>query len=102
MSMHVDLVKNEWLAGIQVRLVTVTSTGDHNSLVNVTPGWEDLLGRELTDRAGESVYVAKESLGVLPQLFQGEYVFATDPHDESDCPFQWGPVVAMTALPDTA
>ena len=32
---------------------------------------------------------------MLTDFYQSEYVFATAPHDESNCPFRWGSVVAM-------
>lgn len=96
--MHYDLVKNEWLAGMQVRLVTTTLTENGPQLINVTPGWEDLLDRPLTDEYGTVVYVGKEP-EVLTRCFRSEYVFSTDAHDEANCPFRGGPVVPMSSVP---
>ncbi len=100
MSKHVDLVKNEWLAGMQVRLATATETDSGHQLSSVTPGWEDLLTRPLTDQYGNAVYLAKEPLDAIPRHYNSEYVFATEVHDESDCPFRYGEVVVMAPLPD--
>ena len=101
MAEHVDLVKNEWLAGMQVRLATVVQSDGDVALANVTPGWEDLLTRPLRDASGGIVYLSKEprlALDTLSQFFTSEYVFATDRHDESKCPFGFGGAVAMRRL----
>lgn len=98
MTQHVDLVKNEWLAGMQVRLVTASLQDDEMVLSDVTPGWEDLLNRPVRDAAGEAIYPAKEPARAwheLPNMYRGDYVFATGPHDEAECPFRHGPVLAM-------
>jgi hypothetical protein len=98
MSKHVDLVKNEWSAGMQIRLVTALDADGGPQLANITPGWEDLLARPLKDVNGTTVYIGKESLDVLPRLFRSEYVFATEVHEESECPFRWGAVLPMKSL----
>lgn len=98
MSEHLDLVKNEWLSGMQIRLATVVRADGEVNLVNVTPGWEDLLNRPIPAPTGQIGYPGKEpdsALEMLCGFYQSEYVFATAPHDESACPFRWGPVVAM-------
>jgi hypothetical protein len=95
---HLDLVKNEWLASMQIRLATVVRADGEVSLVNVTPGWEDLLNRPIPSASGSVGYPGKEpdrALEMLTDFYQSEYVFATAPHDESNCPFRWGSVVAM-------
>ena len=95
MARHVDLVKNEWLAGMQIRLVSVVDTGGGFRLADVTPGWEDLLTRETVGDDGYPTFVTKEPLEALPRMFHSEYVFATEAHDEAQCPFRFGPVLAM-------
>lgn len=100
MTQHADLVKNEWLSGMQVRLATATAEVNRLVLSHVTPGWEDWLTRPVLDTYGQTFYPAKESdvgraLSELSAAYQGDYVFATAPHDESKCPFRHGPVVAM-------
>lgn len=98
MAEHLDLVKNEWLAGMQIRLATVVRSDGAVNLVHVTPGWEDLLQRPIPTAQGQVVYAGKEpdqAFEILGNFYQSEYVFATAPHDESACPFRWGDVVAM-------
>jgi hypothetical protein len=102
MAEHVDLVKNEWLAGMQIRLATVLRSNGDVALANVTPGWEDLLSRPLPNGDGDVFYLMKEpdkALGFLSQFFTSEYVFATEVHDENDCPFRHGGVLAMKQVP---
>src|ERR1035441_3085066 len=87
---------------MQIRLATVVRTDSDVVLVNVTPGWEDLLTRPVRAADGALVYPAKEpaqALELLTGFYTSEYVFATPPHDESDCVFRHGPVLAMRAMP---
>lgn len=102
MAEHVDLVKNEWLAGMQIRLATVVRSNGAVAMANVTPGWEDLLTRPLRNSDGEVVYLCKESsalaLSTLTRVFTSDYVFATEAHEEGECPFRHGPVLAMKRI----
>jgi len=101
MAEHLDLVKNEWGAGFQVRLVTVENSPDQGLvLANINPGWEDILSRPLAVGAGDSpVYAIKEppneGLNAIIAFYRGDHVFATSVHSDEGCPFRHGSVVPM-------
>lgn len=88
MPQHVDVVKNDWLAGIQYPLATITI--DDAGAVTVDPAgsgsWDDLAA----EVAGAEDPVA--ALAGLRDRFHGSHLFATAPHASDHCPFGGRPV----------
>ena len=82
--MHVDLVKNEWLSGIQVRLVSVEDAPSLH-LNHVFSGWDDLLTRHLVNENNITVQLSQcsnepdRAWKLLHDNFAGSFIFATDP-----------------------
>ncbi len=88
MALHVDVVKNDWLAGIQYPLATIT-VDNHGALsldAQHTEPWKDLL--EELGTAGNTA----NALANLHTRLNGSHLFATEAHDDSDCPFHGRPV----------
>jgi hypothetical protein len=109
MSTHVDIVRNEWLAGFQTRIAFVSQDGTGGLRVTAgDPAWRDILDRPVPDihHPGTLVYPVKESaseaLDVLVAAYQSPYVFATSVHSDDECPFLHGEVIPMTQLPTEA
>jgi hypothetical protein len=95
MAEHVDLVKNEWLAGFQMvvaRFRLDSQNQDRVILDTSSPDrWEHLLQRAL-ESASKGVHVdarqdAQRFLEHLHEVLSGDYLFATELHDESECQF---------------
>jgi len=81
---HVDLVKNEWLAGYQV-VVARVSAGPAGLMVDTSdPSWEQVVRRadDIDPDAEPQAF-----LGQLSDRIHGSYLFATEPHAESACPY---------------
>lgn len=93
---HVDVIKNEWLAGYQVLVARVYLEAGSLRVDSPEPDlWNRIVlrpyvdnGRELTPDNGESF------LAHLHAGLHGDYLFATEPHDEQECPYHH-PVVAI-------
>lgn len=98
---HVDIVKNEWLAGFQV--VVARLRLDHGKLelrADDPEKWEEIVWRPVYDReSGEEIGPdrAEEFFSRLHERMSGDYLFATVPHDEGDCPFHNSLVVPITS-----
>jgi len=88
---HVDVVKNEWLAGYQ--LVVARLRLEDNGALGVSsqePAWEALIrqpfhsaetGKDLTPEEPRDFFYG------LHEVMKGDYLFATPAHDEIDCPY---------------
>jgi hypothetical protein len=103
-TVHVDLVKNEWASGLQVRAACVAAISDHVQLVgNAILEYQDLLDRPIFDpTTGSTVYLVKEkpedAFAVLGHAFASEYTFVTAPHDDLVCPFLHGETLPMATV----
>lgn len=97
---HVDVVKNEWLAGFQYAVARVTVEA---SQVHVDTGepdvWMPIILRPFIDpESGDALYPQKDPddfLDALPKAMHGTYLFATPPHEEGECQFDRSPLVAI-------
>lgn len=90
---HIDLVKNEWLAGYQV-VVARVSLGSTGLQVDASdPSWEQVVRRPVDglDPDADPASFFEH----LPTLIHGTYLFATEPHGEDDCPYHDHLVVHM-------
>lgn len=88
---HVDVVKNEWLAGFQHVVARVFVEGD---VVRVdaedSDRWEPVILRSFVARgSGDEIGPDRgpEFVERLHELLRGDYLFATELHDEDACPF---------------
>lgn len=99
---HVDIVKNEWLAGFQHVVARVLLEGEAAKLDTDDPQrWGPIVLRPFADRAsGEEIRPERGELFVtrLHEQIRGDYLFATELHDESACPFHERLVVPIERL----
>lgn len=88
---HVDVVKNEWLAGFQHVVARVFPEGDEVHVDTEDPDrWEPIILRSFVARdSGEEIKPDQgaEFVVRLHELIRGDYLFATELHDEAACPF---------------
>jgi hypothetical protein len=86
-TQHVDVVNNDWLAGIQYPLATIAL--DDNGVVTVDP--ESGQWKELAEEIAQTPDPAK-ALDELQMRFHGSQLFATEPHSDDQCPFHGRPI----------
>lgn len=96
-SEHVDLVHNQWTAGRQVRQASVGFDAGHLTVVGpLADEWK----RRLSDVGwGNGFGDHRRHLEALSNYYQGDYLFATEPHCDDRCPFSSGDSVSMGAQP---
>jgi hypothetical protein len=103
---HVDIVRNEWTAGIQVRLAEVVCDQGTLRLEAASPEWEDLLSRPLADPSGGAPVVPADDpergIWAIIATYTGDMVFATDMHSSEKCPFGRGAIIRMGPGPVAA
>jgi hypothetical protein len=88
MTFHVDIVKNDWLAGLQYPLATLTLGEEGQVAVNAQhPERWDALIKEI-NASGDP----ESALANLHIRYAGSHLFATPRHEETDCPFHGPPV----------
>lgn len=81
---HVDIVKNEWLAGYQLLVARLwTEDGDLRiKQISDAEPWSENTVRSFAERVDPETLIA-----TLHEHIAGDYLFATEPHDEADCPY---------------
>jgi hypothetical protein len=89
---HVDIVKNEWLAGFQhvVARVFIDANGAVRVDTDAPERWEPIILRHLPADASDGeigLNNGPEFVSKLHDQIHGDYLFATPLHDESECPF---------------
>lgn len=88
---HVDIVKNEWLAGFQVLVAQVSVDGEDIKVDTPDPKWDEIVRRPILDKtSGDMVYAYKDPerfLEMLTTAINSSYLFATEPHSGDACPF---------------
>jgi hypothetical protein len=82
---HVDVVKNEWLAGYQVVIGRAVLDNDTIQIDAGEPGATAIIEAALGGLADSP---AAEKIKALHAVLRGDYVFATEAHDEAQCPYQ--------------
>lgn len=91
MALHVDVIKNEWAAGIQHRVAAVSIVkGDIQVDAGDPVGWRETVMRTVADVDPRGN--VRGFLGALHERLSGSYLFATEPHDERTCPYSANPV----------
>jgi hypothetical protein len=85
---HVDIVKNEWLAGFQVVVARIRLEDDTLDVKAQTPMWSSVVNqpyrtaeKELTPDSPRDFFYG------LHEVMHGDYLFATEPHEEAECPY---------------
>jgi hypothetical protein len=92
-TLHVDVVKNEWNDGFQVLVAQVFPTQEDVKVTTLLgTEWEEVLRRPIVDRTtGETVTVRNPErfLKVLGDAFDGSLFFVTSAHpdDAEHCHF---------------
>jgi hypothetical protein len=95
---HVDIVRNELAAGYQ-EVVARLWVEDDEIKMDAVAGQEDWMERLLKGYAGVlDMSDAHAFLAHLHERLHGDYVFASPPHDEANCP-PLGQRVAMQIQP---
>lgn len=96
---HVDIVKNEWLAGYQLLVARVWATYDDVEIERIDeaePWSEEIINRLRADFSnGDSA----SFVGSLHEHLRGDYLFATQPHDDAHCPFQQARIPLRASSP---
>lgn len=94
MSLHVDVIKNEWHAGQQA-LVARAFVKDGHFVVDSLDGrkeWVEIVSRPFIEpQTGETLDPEKDSeafLSKLNEAMHGSYLVATEAHEEEDCEYQ--------------
>src|SRR5437867_2598571 len=85
MSLHIDFIENDWSAGQQFRVASLEVVDEVPTLTDSVDQkkWLRVLEIEKLPKVG---YLEAEALLTkVSKRFQGDYVFATDPHDAAEC-----------------
>jgi hypothetical protein len=88
MSLHIDFVENDWAAGQQLRVASLEVIDEVPTLTeSVDPKkWFRVL--EIDKLPRPVPYGKAEALLTqVSKRFQGDYVFATEPHDAAECEY---------------
>jgi hypothetical protein len=105
-GMHVDIVRNEWLAGFQTVVAQVREDLGRLVVDSAEPEtWRPIvLGSPVREpETGELVEAEKEPgrfLQLLPRAIHSAYLFATEAHAEDRCPFAKRPLIPIRSAPD--
>jgi hypothetical protein len=84
-AQHVDIVKNEWLAGYQHVVARLYLEGDRVRVDARDQIWEEIALRPVGDfDPGRD---AQAFLANLSSYVHGTYLFATELHQSDECPF---------------
>jgi hypothetical protein len=103
LALHVDIVKNDWLRGTQVRVGVLVVDDDAVDFHGHDERVREVALRPVTDReTGEVVHVQKEPerfARLLHTAMGGSRLFATPPYeDPSESAFQEGDVLSMKTV----
>jgi len=89
-ALHVDVIKNEWAAGIQYPVAAVhVSKGEVQVEAGDPEGWRETVLRTVSDVSPKRV---RDFLDALHTRLNGSYLFTTEPHDDRACPYRESPV----------
>jgi hypothetical protein len=94
MAPHVDLVENRWSGGYQERVGTASAEGGQIE-VSASDPYAHLVREALGEMEGSS---AEQALVELGHRFRSDYFFATDLHDDDECPFAHGEQVPFAEV----
>ena len=86
MAPHVDLIENRWSGGYQERVGVATVQGGRIEVKADSAHYRDLVQNALPELSSRP----ERFLAQLPRKFHSDYFFATEPHEDADCPFAHG------------
>lgn len=94
---HVDIVKNDWLAGYQHPVAQVFLEEGKLDLESPEPDtWREVVFRPIP--GVDPTQQPAEFLAALSHHIHGTYLFATEPHEDHACPFAKHPLVPISEL----
>ncbi len=102
---HVDVVKNEWLAGYQEVVARLRLKGKQVDLASSSDAktWREIILRPIVDPGTKKAVDPTNDPGLfletLAKCFNSSYLFATAPHDDNVCPFPTDRVLLTHAEP---
>ena len=88
MSQHIDFFENDWLAGQQRKVASLEIVKEVPTLTESVDfdKWARVL--EIHTLPKQVPYLeAEDLLKKVSKRFQGDYVFATEPHDADECEY---------------
>lgn len=95
MALHVDIIKGEPLAGTEQVLARVVLDDGHVTIESPDDEyWRDALARAVRVDPDDD---PETFVNLLSERVDGTYVFATGPHDDSDCAHASDPVARESA-----
>lgn len=96
MSLHIDVIENDWLAGQQRLVASLSFVNGVPDLLSLDlPKWASVVGLEQLPTPVRP----EEEEGLLRRIsdrLQGDYLFATPPHEARECDY---PPVASLQTP---
>lgn len=100
---HVDLVRNDIVAGTHTCIGRVSSLGELGVKIecddsNIERALHEPLFDYVTGGHVTTLDHGDEYVALLSRTWQGSLVIVTDEHDEDDCPFSRDAVLSMTIL----
>jgi hypothetical protein len=97
-SAHVDVIQTDWLAGQQVSVAEVHLRGEEILIDSVDAAkWTPIVERAL-DQVDGSLPPGQRVAG-LSNVLKGSHLFATEAHEEGECPHKLGEPVPFESLP---
>jgi hypothetical protein len=91
---HVDVVKNEWSVGVQYPAARVLIDKGAITIDADDPErWRESL-IQATSGIDPDIH-PEEFLAALSEKLQGSYLFATEIHDDAECPFHGSGVLHL-------
>lgn len=97
MALHVDVVKNEWLAGLQHPVARVFIHDGGLAIESPDAArWEPVIRAAVPDI--DSGKDAEQFLRALHERLNGSYLFATPAHDDTECAYRDHPVVPIQSV----
>jgi hypothetical protein len=104
-SSHVDIVRNDWLAGRQSVVARASLADGKLTIDSPQPGtWSEVVLRPLRDPdTGKPISADGDPdrfFAALSSQLHGSHLFATEPHEEQECPFPtWEQTLIEPGIP---
>ncbi len=99
---HVDIIQNDWSAGLQRRVASVYIGGGRVQVDTSDQAWRERLLRPIKLAEGDVVdpdETPELFLKTLGTTLHGSYFFATEPHSHRACPIPDTGIVPMRPVP---
>jgi len=98
MSVHVDVVRNDWIGGQQQAVARVLATDEGDlKIESPDPGtWVPIVERAIAEVGDPDD--PEGTMVRLHEVLDGSHLFAKEPHDDDACPFAgWAPAAFESA-----